>query len=489
MKNLLPLILCFLLLSGCVGEPGGTPAQTPAEEKTVIKPENPNVQMSIRLEEHFETREDLLDFAAAIDPETYPEGNMELSGLLKPLVTQIQKDGYMIILESDDGKTVEAPIYGITSLNGPFGQHYVNRSALIGEVDFTFEVSYIPANREKYVEAGIEAYLAKCYPGYPRSDNWKESGNVLNCYMATVMINGEELPCSVVIPVSGAPKIILFWDEKIILIYAFVKDDMDLSLFEHLTLEKVPLPPKEEAQARVQAREIEEIEAEAALPNDLIMYPQAEKYARSQDELLSFFATVDETTYPLEGNPGQGQLSPLVEAVRAEGYLLLPFADGAPAEPKEGHCAAYSRYRYGMPCYFVEGFRAGKSNNLYGYFAWYPSAEQAELLKQGTKALMQNREVYTQQLKDWYKSWFQSWDGGEHEVWWGSSPIIDYHEVIFTLNGEEQTGFVTDCVMGARLEFFYDGKFITILCFSKGTNNFDLSLFEHLTLEKVPLPE
>ena len=211
MKKLLPLILCFLLLSGCAGEPGSTPVQTPAEEKAVITPGNTASASCtpIRVEECFETREDLLEFTAAIDPKTYPEDDEALSGLLEPLASRIQEDGYMLMLESDDGKTIEKPHYRIISDNGQYAD-YTTRDALVGEVDFTCEVSYIPAGRETYVEAGIEAYLAQCYPRYPRSDNWKESGKYLNCYMATVMINGEELPCSVVIPISGAPKIRFF---------------------------------------------------------------------------------------------------------------------------------------------------------------------------------------------------------------------------------------------------------------------------------------
>ena len=59
----------------------------------------------------------------------------------------------------------------------------------------------------------------------------------------------------------------------------------------------------------------------------------------------------------------------------------------------------------------------------------------------------------------------------------------------FQLNGEEQTGFATVHDSYTRFEFVYYGKLITLTCLEEGADSFDLSLFEHLTLEKVPLPE
>ena len=185
-------------------------------------------------------------------------------------------------------------------------------------------------------------------------------------------------------------------------------------------------------------------------------------------------ATVDETTYPAEGDRGQGLLSPLVGTVRAEGYLLLPYADGAPAEPKEGYCTAYSLHTFAdMSACAVEGFRAGNGNKLYAYFARYPSAEQAELLKQGIETFKQAQETLTVNLENWKDSGY----------------IKDYREVTFTLNGEEQTGFATVRENCTKLEFIYDGKLISLTYFEEGADGFDVSLFEHLTLEKVPLPE
>lgn len=207
----------------------------------------------IRVEEHFETREDRLNFIAAIDPKTYPEDDEALYGLLEPLASQIQEDGYMVAVVAKDGRKSEQDYYyEISSANGYFSHHYTIADALVENAAIGCEISYIPEGCEKYMEAGIEAYMAEFYPGYARSDNWKEAGNVLNCFMATVMINGEELPCSVVIPAIVAPMIRLFWDGKIISIGAIGQDDMDLTLLEHLTLEKVPLPSKEEAQAWMQ---------------------------------------------------------------------------------------------------------------------------------------------------------------------------------------------------------------------------------------------
>ena len=250
---------------------------------------------------------------------------------------------------------------------------------------------------------------------------------------------------------------------------------------DKLTFEKQPLPDPEEATSYLAelAKQDEEYAAEeaaaaaAAAAEAKLGPPKAEKFVWSQSELLEFIATVDDKTYPAVGDRGQGLLSPLVGAVRTEGYLLLPYADGTPAEPTKGYCTACSRQVFNMPACSVEGFYAGKDNKLYAYFTQYPSKEEAELLMQGIETFKQSWQGHTVNLKTWKDSEF----------------IKDYREVTFTLNGEEQTGFATVWESSTKLEFFYDGKLITLTCAEEGADSFDLSLFEHLTLEKVPLPE
>lgn len=91
---------------------------------------------------------------------------------------------------------------------------------------------------------------------------------------------------------------------------------------------------------------------------------------------------------------------------------------------------------------------------------------------QGIEIFKQAQNTLTVNLKNWKDSGY----------------FKDYREVTFTLNGEEQTGFATVHGSLTELEFIYDGKLIRLTCFEEG-DSFDLSLLEHLTLEKVPLPE
>ncbi|MEA5038790.1 MAG: hypothetical protein VB086_03015 [Clostridiaceae bacterium] len=317
------------------------------------------------------------------------------------------------------------------------------------------------------------------FPDYPRPDNWKEHDRITDCYFADWAFEGTSIQCIVEQGIVGKDedqheyyKLYACYDHMLLTLWGW--GTYDTALLSRLALEKVTLPSEKEAQDRIDAREKADSEAAAAAEEEARLgTPQELKFVPTQEELLTFMAMVYEKTYPAEGDRGQGLLSPLVGAVRAEGYLLLPYMDGEPAEPTEGYCTACSLHIFDMPACSVEGFHAGKDNKLYAYFVRYPSTEEAELLMQGIETFKQSRQGHTVNLKTWKDSGF----------------IKDYREVTFTLNGEEQTGFATVCESSTKLEFFYDGKLITLTCAEEGADSFDLSLFEHLTLEKVPLPE
>ena len=80
------------------------------------------------------------------------------------------------------------------------------------------------------------------------------------------------------------------------------------------------------------------------------------------------------------------------------------------------------------------------------------------------------------------------------ENWKGKEYIADYREAEFMLNGEKLTGVTMAGVLSTdpdhwrtHLWFYYDGKLMELNTYEAPEPSFDLSMFEGLTLKKIPL--
>ena len=110
MKKIIFVLTCLLLVSAC----GRQTEAPPGAADCGGGPPN-------RIDEQFESVDELLDFVAAIDPKTYPEGYSEQhsgpAGDLEPLVSALQQDGYLLLLRSDDpGPAEQEPRYVVSSM-------------------------------------------------------------------------------------------------------------------------------------------------------------------------------------------------------------------------------------------------------------------------------------------------------------------------------------------------------------------------------------
>ena len=487
MKKIIFVLTCLLLVSAC----GRQTEAPPGAADCGGGPPN-------RIDEQFESVDELLDFVAAIDPKTYPEGYSEQhsgpAGDLEPLVSALQQDGYLLLLRSDDpGPAEQEPRYVVSSMDSHFGEMYQVYDTYVGEWLLCLEVSAIPEALWDKAEQGVLEYAEACGAKVAYPDTWEKSGAYVNAYLDEVTVNGEKVPCLVNISVRSAPRIHFVWEHKALSV-GFVRltgqtenpQRLDLSPMEKVTLEKVPLPDAEEARARVEQREKEAAareeaalaEAAAEEAEALLGPPKAESFPLSREELLAFLNTVDAAAYPAAGDRGEGKLLPLITQIREEAYVWLPSVDGVPAEPKAGYYTVKSLGTHSLPEYSVEGFLAGDPTRVYNLYVTYPDEEARVLLEKSVETFRQGQGGQTVTAENWK----------------GKEYIADYREAEFMLNGEKLTGVTMTGVLSSdpdhwrtHLWFYYDGKLMELNTYEAPEPSFDLSMFEGLTLKKIPL--
>ena len=462
------VLLLMLSASACV-------ADKPESSQSSASDDSPYNLHTVDV--FLKNEDELLDFLASTD-ENYPVGDERLSGSIADLLRFIRQDGYIWMMR-DPERQLQSEAWRIHG-DPQSGRQVISYCLGPAEQRITVMQEYPNAAlRGKTLSAWMDAN-----PGWPTPASWESNDLLTSCKNTEYVINGEKTEAIIMRGVIEEQyhfyEIRAMLGGMLIGVSEFEEDGCET--VPQYVWEKVPLPDAEEARARVEQREKAAKEAEEAYKTAqaeaLLGPPKAESFPLSREELLAFLNTVDAAAYPAAGDRGEGKLLPLITQIREEAYVWLPSVDGVPAEPKAGYYTVKSLGTHSLPEYSVEGFLAGDPSQVYNLYVTYPGEEARVLLEKSVEAFRQGQGGQTVTAENWK----------------GKEYIADYREAEFMLNGEKLTGVTMTGVLSSdpdhwrtHLWFYYDGKLMELNTYEAPEPSFDLSMFEGLTLKKIPL--
>ncbi len=328
-----------------------------------------------------------------------------------------------------------------------------------------------------YEKHGINGFMEKYYPKYGRVGNpVKLYGKIklTESALKTYLINDEEIEC---LYENYDMTIYLTFIYDNTLYQMMLNGDYLEDIMSRLTLEKVELPDKEEAQARIDERErpyreeMERLEKQRAKENaEAARGPaQVNKSFRGDiTQLFDFIQTVDAKTYidPYDDR-SKGVLEPAIEHIVSEGYVLAPYVDGELFYSEKAYSSIQTNSSFGLLHY---GYAWVNVNNTQLEIWVQPLSEKEIEAAEGDVLKL------------------RKYDDEEIAMNWLNSSNTSRKPVEITLNGESINAYETISERSYNVEFIYDDKYIKIMTLDLEVGaEFDYSIFDHLTLEKYPI--